>query len=97
MGNFFETWKARSALAKVLFILSIAYALSSIITLLLSFGIVRSIPGMIYNTSVMMGYTIISFAYGMILSLYHLAMFIVRRKRKSDYRELDERLSKAED
>ena len=94
MGKFNETWKVRSAVAKVLFILSIAYAVSSINTLLLAFGVVRWIPGMMYNPSVIMVYCVISFVYGLILSVYHLSTFLIRRKRKSDYLESDERLSK---
>jgi hypothetical protein len=82
--SFIETWKIRSAAARVLFIVSIAYAISSINVLLMVFGIVKTVPSIIFNTRAMLIYCVISFAYGLILSLYHLYTFLARRKRNTD-------------
>ena len=87
MGEFKNTWKTRTAAAKVLFILSIAYAISSINILLLAFGLVGSFPGVSFNPRVIIVYSILSFLYGLILSIYHLFTFLVRRKRKEDKAE----------
>jgi hypothetical protein len=87
MGEFKDTWKTRTAGAKVLFILSIAYAISSINILLLAFGLVGSFPSLAFNPRVLIAYSILSFFYGLILSVYHLFTFLVRRKRKGDKAE----------
>jgi hypothetical protein len=94
MASFKETWKSRSAAAQVLFILSIAYAISSVNTLLLALGVVRWIPGTAFHPRVIIAYCIISFVYGALLSAYHLFTFLVRRKRKDDFENGAERLSK---
>jgi hypothetical protein len=87
MGEFKNIWKTRTAGAKVLFILSIAYAISSINILLLAFGLVGSFPGVAFNPRVIIAYSILSFLYGLILSVYHLFTFLIRRKRKDDKAE----------
>jgi membrane protein implicated in regulation of membrane protease activity len=69
---------------RVLFIISIAYGISSINVLLLAFGIVQTIPSAAYNVPVMLAYCLISFAYGLVLSVYHLYTFLARRKRNED-------------
>jgi membrane protein implicated in regulation of membrane protease activity len=84
MGKFAETWNVKSTAAKVLFILSILYAVSSINVLLLALGIVQWVPGMAFNLTVMITYCLVSFTYGLIVSAYHLYTFLNRRKRKDD-------------
>ena len=84
MSKFTEIWNVRTAAAKVLFVLSIVYAASSINLLLLALGVVEWFPGMAFNLTVMISYCIISFGYGLVLSIYHLYTFLHRRKRKDD-------------
>lgn len=82
--SFVETWKIRSPVMRVLFIVSIAYAISSVNILLLAVGIVHTVQGARYNVKVMLAYCFVSFGYGLILSAYHLYTFLARRKRTAD-------------
>jgi hypothetical protein len=84
MGNFSDFWRQKTHISQVLFILSMMYCVSSINVLLLALGIVRWIPQAYLNPKVLIGFSLISFAFALVLSIYHFSTFLNRRKRKYD-------------
>lgn len=84
MKGFLEFWKQKTLVSQVLFLLAILYCVSSINVLFLSLGIVRWIPQAYLNPSVLIAFSLISFGFALILSVYHFSTFFNRRKRKGD-------------
>ncbi|MDR2053254.1 MAG: hypothetical protein LBP80_07555 [Treponema sp.] len=84
MGKFLDFWKQKTRVSQVLFILAMMYCVSSINVLLLALGIVRWIPQTYLNTEVLIIFSLISFAFALVLSAYHFNTFINRRKRRCD-------------
>jgi membrane protein implicated in regulation of membrane protease activity len=84
MGKFSDFWRQKTHISQVLFILAMMYCVSSINVLLLAMGIVRWIPQAYLNPKVLIGFSLISFAFALALSIYHFSTFLNRRKRKYD-------------
>ncbi|MDR2178166.1 MAG: hypothetical protein LBP20_09040 [Treponema sp.] len=87
MKKFLEFWRQKTYVSQVLFILAMLYCVSSINVLLLALGIVRWIPSAYLNPQVLIWFSIISFSFALLLSIYHFSTFLIRRKRKEDRRE----------
>jgi hypothetical protein len=88
MGNFSDFWKQKTRISQVLFILAMMYCVSSINVLLLALGVVRWIPQAYLNPRVLIAFSLISFAFALLLSAYHFSTFINRRKRKYDHTDI---------
>jgi membrane protein implicated in regulation of membrane protease activity len=84
MKEFIEFWKQKTHVSQVLFIIAMMYCVSSINVLLLALGVIRWIPQAYLNPNVLIGFSLISFAFALVLSAYHFSTFINRRKRKED-------------
>jgi hypothetical protein len=84
MGNFSNLWKQKTRISRILFILAMMYCVSSINVLLLALGVVRWIPQAYLNPRVLIVFSLISFAFALLLSAYHFNTFLNRRKRKCD-------------
>ena len=84
MNTFVETWKSRSRISKIIFLLIILYCISSINVLLLAFGLTRWLPNFHLNARVLIAFSVTSFALTLFMSAYHLSTFLRRRKRASD-------------
>jgi membrane protein implicated in regulation of membrane protease activity len=84
MGNFSDFWKQKTHISQILFILAMMYCVSSINVLLLALGVVRWIPQAYLNPKVLISFSLISFAFALVLSIYHFSTFLNRRKRKYD-------------
>jgi membrane protein implicated in regulation of membrane protease activity len=82
--NFVEFWKQKTHVSQLLFILAMMYCISSLNVLLLVLGVVRWIPTAYLNPYVLIWFSVISFAFALLLSAYHFSTFINRRKRKND-------------
>jgi ABC-type multidrug transport system permease subunit len=85
MAQFVETWRSRSHLSKLIFLLIILYCISSINVLLLAFGLTKWIPDFHLNARVLIAFSVTSFALTLFVSAYHLSTFLRRRKRASDH------------
>jgi membrane protein implicated in regulation of membrane protease activity len=84
MSQFVETWKSRTCISKIIFLLIILYCISSINVLLLAFGLTKWIPNFHLNARVLITFSVTSFALTLLVSAYHLSTFLRRRKRASD-------------
>jgi membrane protein implicated in regulation of membrane protease activity len=84
MSKFLDFWKQKTLISQVLFILAMMYCVSSINVLLLALGIIRWIPQAYLNPKVLIIFSLVSFAFALVLSAYHFSTFINRRKRKYD-------------
>jgi membrane protein implicated in regulation of membrane protease activity len=84
MKEFIVFWKQKTYVSQVLFIIAMLYCVSSVIILLLALGVVRWLPQAYLNPDVLIGFSLISFAFALILSAYHFSTFLNRRKRKED-------------
>jgi membrane protein implicated in regulation of membrane protease activity len=84
MKEFLEFWKQKTHISQVLFLLAMMYCISSINILLLALGILRYIPQAYLNPKVLVVFSLISFAFAFLLSVYHFSTFLNRRKRKGD-------------
>ena len=79
-----EFFKHKTRASQVLCIVIILYCVSSIAILLAAYGIVSYIPHAYLNPRVLIAYSVGSFLLTAIVSAYHLATMIRRRKRKCD-------------
>jgi membrane protein implicated in regulation of membrane protease activity len=84
MKAFVEFWKQKTRVSQILFILAMMYCVSSINVLLLALGVVRWIPQAYLNPTVLITFSLVSFAFALVLSIYHFSTFLNRRKRKND-------------
>jgi membrane protein implicated in regulation of membrane protease activity len=84
MKNFIAFWKQKTHVSQLLFILAMLYCVSSINVLFLALGVVHYIPQAYLNPQVLIVFSIISFAFAFLLSVYHFSTFLNRRKRKED-------------
>jgi hypothetical protein len=84
MKRFLEFWKQKTRVSQVLFLLAILYCVSSINVLFLALGVVHLIPQAYLNPTVLAAFSLISFGFALILSVYHFSTFFNRRKRKGD-------------
>ena len=84
MSKFVESWKAKTHLAKIVFLLVILYGVSSITTLLIALRITDLIPGFHLVPEVLLSCAIISFVCAVLVGVYHLSTFLRNRKRASD-------------
>jgi hypothetical protein len=84
MESFVDFWRQKTHISQVLFILAILYCVSSINILLLALGVVRYIPQAYLNPKVLIIFSLVSFGFALLLSIYHLSTFLNRRKRKED-------------
>jgi membrane protein implicated in regulation of membrane protease activity len=84
MERFLEFWRQKTHVSQLLFLLAILYCVSSINVLFLALGVVRWIPQAYLNPTVLIAFSLISFAFALVLSVYHFSTFINRRKRKDD-------------
>jgi uncharacterized membrane protein YbhN (UPF0104 family) len=84
MKDFIDFWRQKTHVSQVLFIIAMMYCVSSINVLLLALGVVRWIPQAYLNPNVLIGFSLISFAFALVLSAYHFSTFINRRKRRED-------------
>jgi hypothetical protein len=84
MSNFIAFWKQKTHVSQLLFILAMLYCVSSINVLLLALGLVRYIPQAYLNPRVLIIFSLVSFAFAFLLSIYHFSTFLNRRKRKGD-------------
>jgi membrane protein implicated in regulation of membrane protease activity len=84
MGNFVDSWRTRSVAARIIFMLIILYCFSSINVLLLALGLTRYIPHFYLNPQIMTIFSVVSFAFVILVSAYHLYTFVARRKRTGD-------------
>jgi membrane protein implicated in regulation of membrane protease activity len=91
MGRFLDFWRQKTRVSQVLFILAMMYCVSSINVLLLALGVIRWIPQAYLNPKVLIAFSLISFAFALVLSAYHFSTFINRRKRRDD-RMRDDRI-----
>ena len=69
---FLEWFKERSHVSQTIFIVIIAYAVSSVVVLCLALGIFPYLKGAYFNPQVCIIYAIISFALTAFISAYHL-------------------------
>jgi membrane protein implicated in regulation of membrane protease activity len=88
MKAFIEFWRQKTHVSQVLLILAMMYCVSSINVLLLALGVVRWLPAAYLNPYVLIWFSIISFAFALVLCVYHFSTFIIRRKRKCDHTDL---------
>jgi hypothetical protein len=79
----------------VIFIVIILYCMCSVAVLSVAFGIVPYIPHAYLDSRVLIFYAIGSFALTAVVSAYHLATMIRRRKRKCDKFDDCDRVCKA--
>jgi hypothetical protein len=84
MEKFVEFWKQKTHVSQVLFIISMMYCFSSVNVLILALGFVHYIPQAYLNPRVLIIFSLVSFAFALILSIYHFSTFLNRRKRKGD-------------
>jgi hypothetical protein len=84
MKGFIEFWKQKTHVSQLLFILAILYCVSSINVLLLALGVIRYIPEAYLNPRVLIIFSLVSFGFALLLSIYHFSTFLNRRKRKGD-------------
>ncbi|MDR0584194.1 MAG: hypothetical protein LBG57_07610 [Treponema sp.] len=81
---FLEWFKERSHISQTIFIVIIAYAVSSVVVLCLALGIFPYLEHAYFNPQVCIAYAIISFALTAFISAYHLSTMIRRKKRRCD-------------
>ncbi|MDR0731695.1 MAG: hypothetical protein LBF63_08500 [Treponema sp.] len=84
MKRFLEFWKQKTRVSQILFLLAILYCVSSMNVLFLALGVVRWIPEAYLNPTVLVTFSLISFGFALLLSIYHFSTFFNRRKRKDD-------------
>jgi membrane protein implicated in regulation of membrane protease activity len=84
MEKFLEFWKQKTHVSQLLFLLAMLYCVSSINVLILALGVVRWIPEAYLNPTVLIAFSLISFSFALVLSIYHFSTFLNRRKRKND-------------
>jgi hypothetical protein len=82
--GFNEFWANKSRVSQVIFILIILYAVSSICVLLPALGILPFLPDAYLNPYVLLGFALVSFAFTVFISAFHLSTMIKRRKRRTD-------------
>jgi hypothetical protein len=76
--------KQKPQIAQVLLILIMMYCVSSINVLLLTLGVVRWIPQAYLKPKVLIWFSIISFGFALLLSVYHLITFIIRQEHDDE-------------
>lgn len=81
---FMEWFKEKSHISQTIFIVIIAYAVSSVVVLCLALGIFPYLEGAYLNPQVCLAYAIISFALTAFISAYHLSTMLRRKKRRND-------------
>jgi hypothetical protein len=84
MKEFLEFWRQKTHVSQVLFLLAMMYCVSSINALLLALGVFRYIPQAYLNLKALIVFSLISFAFALLLSACHFSTFLNRRKRKGD-------------
>jgi hypothetical protein len=84
VNNFVAFWKQKTRVSQLLFIIAMMYCISSINVLLLAVGVVNWIPEAYLNPQVLIIFSLISFGFAFLLSVYHFSTFLNRRKRKAD-------------
>jgi lipid-A-disaccharide synthase-like uncharacterized protein len=77
-------WKSKSRLSQVIFILSLLYYAGSVIVLFLALGLMPNMSRVYLNPYLLIGFSIVSFVLTLFISVYHLALLLKRRKRKTD-------------
>lgn len=77
-------FRGKSHISQTIFIVIIAYTVSSIVILCLAVGLFPYLPYARLNPAVCAIYAIISFGLTALISVYHLRTMFRRRKRKSD-------------
>lgn len=71
MGNFSSFWKQKTRVSQILFRLAMLYCVSSINVLILALGIAQWIPEAYLNPTILITFSLISFAFALLLSTYH--------------------------
>ncbi|MDR2551641.1 MAG: hypothetical protein LBD31_00525 [Treponema sp.] len=82
--SFKEFFGEKSVPARAIFILIILYVICSIVVLLLALGIVLPRTSLYLNPYTLIGFSVVSFGFTVLISVYHLSTLIRRRKRKTD-------------
>jgi membrane protein implicated in regulation of membrane protease activity len=80
MANWFSESNKTS---RVVFILTIVYIVGVIAVLLLERGII-AVAALYHNPYLLIGFAIVSFAFSVFISAFHMSTIIKRRKRKTD-------------
>jgi hypothetical protein len=76
-------WINRNPVSRCIFVLIVAYCVSVIAVLSMTFGIVP-VEWAYFNPYLLMGFAVASFFLTVLISAYHLGNLFRRRKRKTD-------------
>jgi membrane protein implicated in regulation of membrane protease activity len=88
----FDWIRNKSHIAQTIFILIILYAVTTVIVLCLALGFFQHLPRAHLNPYVSLTYAIISFVLTALISAFHLSTMIRRRKRKTDWLDVEHKI-----